>query len=89
MNVAPGDWFSASRGSRQRVSLSSFLLTLVVDILSRMLDRGVRTRLIEGSIVGRDGAQVSHFQFADDTILSGMKINLSECGLASINVDHA
>ena len=61
-------WVKASRGLRQGDPLSSFLFTLVADILSRMLLRAEEINLLEGFRVGRNSTRVSHFQFADDTI---------------------
>lgn len=46
-----------------------FLFTLIVDVLSRMISRGVERNAIDGIRVGRDEIIVSHLQFADDTIL--------------------
>ena len=58
----------ASRGLRQGDPLSSFLFTLVADVLSRMLLRAGERNLLECFRVGRNRTRVSHLQFADDTI---------------------
>ena len=49
--------------------MSSFLFTLVVDVLSHLISRAVASRLIRGVKVGSEGIVVSHLQFADDKIL--------------------
>lgn len=35
------EWFTSSRGLHQREPMSSFWFTLVVDVLSRMVQKGV------------------------------------------------
>lgn len=46
------------------------MFTLVVDVLSRMFDRGVEVGVVEGLQVGTTpGVHVSHLQYADDTML--------------------
>ena len=49
--------------------MSSFLFTLVVDVLSHLISRAVASGLIRGIKVGSEGIVVSHLQFADDKIL--------------------
>ncbi|WKA00162.1 hypothetical protein VitviT2T_018548 [Vitis vinifera] len=61
-------WVKASRGLRQGDPLSSFLFTLVADVLSRMLLRAEERNSLEGFKVGRNSTRVSHLQFKDDTI---------------------
>ncbi|XP_057733897.1 uncharacterized protein LOC130949089 [Arachis stenosperma] len=57
------------RGLRQGDPLSPFLFVLVVDVLHRMLEEVVRNRRLSPLLVGRDHIELSHLQFADDTIL--------------------
>ena len=61
-------WVKATRGLRQGDPLSSFLFTIVADVLSRMLLRADERSLLEGFREGRNRTRVSHLQFADDTI---------------------
>ena len=61
-------WVKASRGLRQGDPLSSFLFTLVADVLSRMLLRAKERNALEGFRVCRNRTRVSHLQFVDDTI---------------------
>ena len=44
------------------------MITLVADVLSRMLLRAEERNLLEGFKVGRNRTKVTHLQFADDTI---------------------
>uniref|UniRef100_A0A803P465 Reverse transcriptase domain-containing protein n=1 Tax=Cannabis sativa TaxID=3483 RepID=A0A803P465_CANSA len=68
INRAPRGKFSGSRGLRQGDPLSPFLFTLVADVLGRMTNKAVSTGNISGFLVGKERVQVSHLQFADDTI---------------------
>ena len=61
--------FKGSRGLRQGDLLSPFLFTLVVDVLGRLIDKATQCRAIRGFTVGKDKVEVSHLQFADDTLL--------------------
>ena len=53
---------------RQGDPLSPFLFTLVVDGLSRLMEKSRGCGLINGFEVGNDKVMVSHLQFADDTL---------------------
>ncbi|KAM2004953.1 hypothetical protein FF1_000090 [Malus domestica] len=68
INGRPRGKFKASRGLRQGDPLSPFLFTLVVDVLSRMIEKAQGNHLIKGLRVGVDNVEISHLQFADDTI---------------------
>ena len=46
-----------------------FLFTMVVDVLARFIDKAKECNVVQGFIVGRDRVEVSHLQFADDTLL--------------------
>ncbi|XP_057756015.1 uncharacterized protein LOC130975212 [Arachis stenosperma] len=69
INGSPSEPFKMERGLRQGDPLSSFLFVLVVDILHRMIGEAVRNGRISPLLVGRDSVELSHLQFADDTIL--------------------
>ena len=47
----------------------SYLFTLVVDVRSRMFQRGMDRGLTRGLVVGDDLAEVSYWQFVDGIIL--------------------
>ncbi|XP_015972101.1 uncharacterized protein LOC107495467 [Arachis duranensis] len=57
------------RGLRQGDPLSPCLFVLVVDVMNRMIREAVRNSQISLLLVGRDKIELSHLQFADDTIL--------------------
>lgn len=61
---------SRQHGLRQGDTLSPFSFTIVVDVLSCMLPKWLERGIIEGLKVGQDKVEVSHFQFANDTICS-------------------
>lgn len=68
VNGRPGGIFNATRGIRQGDPLSPFLFVLVADVLNRLVERTNGVGLIEGFKIGRDRVNLSHLQFADDTI---------------------
>ena len=68
INGRPRGKFMASRGLRQGDPLSPFLFTIVVDVLSRLMEKAQELELIKGLVVGRESIEISHLQFADDTI---------------------
>lgn len=51
-----------------RGPLSPFLFLLVVDVLSRIVFKGVERDIIEGFEVDLEKVSLSHLQFVDDTI---------------------
>ncbi|XP_072061954.1 uncharacterized protein [Arachis hypogaea] len=69
INGSPSKLFKMKRGLRQGDPLSLFLFVLVVDVLHRMLEEAVRNGRLSPLLVGRDHIELSHLQFADDTIL--------------------
>ena len=68
VNGRPHGKFRGSKGLRQGDPLSPFLFTLVVDGLSRLVEKARCTVMINGFEVGKDNVVVSHLQFADDTL---------------------
>ncbi|CAL8989771.1 unnamed protein product [Prunus brigantina] len=68
INGWPRGKFLATRGVRQGDPLSPLLFTLVIDVLSRLMEKAQEFNLIHGLFTGRDSVEVSHLQFADDTI---------------------
>ncbi|XP_016206044.1 uncharacterized protein LOC107646370 [Arachis ipaensis] len=69
INGSPTRPFKMERGLRQGDPLSPFLFVLVVDVLHRMISEAVRNGRITPLFVGRDNIELSHLQFADDTVL--------------------
>ena len=70
--------FEGFKGLKQKDPLSPFLFIVVVDGLSRLMERatevgfvkGCRTKVgfVKGCRMGRDNVMVSHLQFADCTL---------------------
>ena len=69
INGRPRGKLKGSRRLRQGDLLSLFLFTLVVDALGRLIDKATQCKAIRSFIVGKDKVEVSHLQFADDTLL--------------------
>jgi exonuclease III len=72
INGSPEGFFAGSRGLRQGDPLSPMLFDIVMEALSRMLDRAVQSGLFKGFSVGssdRSQIEISHLLFADDTLI--------------------
>uniref|UniRef100_A0A2N9HSR5 Reverse transcriptase domain-containing protein n=1 Tax=Fagus sylvatica TaxID=28930 RepID=A0A2N9HSR5_FAGSY len=72
INGTPCGFFPSSRGLRQGDSLSPMLFVLVMEALSRLMDRAVDRGYLEGFSVDNSnaaGLKVSHMLFADDTLV--------------------
>ena len=61
-------WVKAFIGLRQGHPLSTFLFTLVINVLSMMLLRTEERNTLEGFSMGRNKTRMFHLQFVDDTI---------------------
>uniref|UniRef100_A0A2N9GR88 Reverse transcriptase domain-containing protein n=1 Tax=Fagus sylvatica TaxID=28930 RepID=A0A2N9GR88_FAGSY len=92
INGCPNGFFPSSRGLRQGDPLSPLLFVIVMEALSRLLDRAVREGLFSGFSVGTMAANplmVSHLLFADDTLIFWLKINLSKSEIVPVgDVPH-
>jgi hypothetical protein len=72
INGTPEGFFGSSRGIRQGDSLSPLLFAIVMEALSRMMNRAIENGLLSGFKVGSRDTQwvhVSHLLFADDTLI--------------------
>ncbi|XP_028053421.1 uncharacterized protein LOC114257814 [Camellia sinensis] len=69
VNRSPTPKFCPQRGLRQGDPLSPFLFIIVAETLNILLGRAKNLGLIKGASVGPSGLQITHLQFADDTIL--------------------
>lgn len=69
VNGAPTEEFSPSRGLRQGDPLSPLLFNLVAEVLNKLLLKANQIGLFSGVKFSEEGNQLTHLQFADDTIL--------------------
>lgn len=69
LNGERGDYFRSFKGLGQRDSLSPLLFNLVTDALSALLTRASRGCLLKGLISELVDGGLTHFQYADDTII--------------------
>lgn len=61
-------FFKGERGLRQGDPLSPFLFTLVMQVMSLMIDKAATHKAITGFQVKSQGIAVTHLQFADDSL---------------------
>ncbi|MCI18312.1 RNA-directed DNA polymerase (Reverse transcriptase), partial [Trifolium medium] len=74
VNGSPTDEFPRRRGLRQGDPLSPFLFLLAAEGLNVLMEAMVARNLFTGYNIGEQGlVSVSHLQFADDTLLLGVK----------------
>nr|XP_028946848.1 uncharacterized protein LOC114820401 [Malus domestica] len=78
LNRQPGNKFAPSRGLRQGDPLSSYLFLLVVEVLSRMIQRAIENRLLEEVKMSASGPVIFHIFFANDT-LTFLKADKKNC----------
>jgi hypothetical protein len=72
INGSPCGFFQSSRGIRQGDPLSPLLFVIVMEALSRMIDKASGVGLLSGFSVGgeiSDPLRISHLLFADDTLI--------------------
>ncbi|PNX76321.1 cysteine-rich receptor-like protein kinase, partial [Trifolium pratense] len=74
VNGSPTNKFPLERGLRQGDPLSPFLFLLAAEGLNVLMEAMVTRQLFTGNSIGEtDPIAVSHLQFADDTLLLGVK----------------
>lgn len=66
INRSPSRFFKPTRGLRQGNPLSTFLFTIYIDLLSRMLVRAEDDNCFQGIKIGRTCPRISHLLYADD-----------------------
>ncbi|MCI24845.1 RNA-directed DNA polymerase (Reverse transcriptase), partial [Trifolium medium] len=74
VNGSPTDEFSLERGLRQGDPLFPFLFPLAAEGMNVLMTAMVENNLFTGYSVGaQETISISHLQFADDTLLMGVK----------------
>lgn len=71
LNGSPMDQFRLEKGIHQGDPVSPFLFLLVAEGISLMLKKGIANGLSKPIFVERDKVEISHLQFADNTIFVG------------------
>ncbi|XP_071739221.1 secreted RxLR effector protein 78-like [Rutidosis leptorrhynchoides] len=71
VNGSPTNEFSLGRGIRQGDPLSPFLFILAAEGLNILTKAATEKGLFKGVEIGRDKVNISHLQYADDTIFLG------------------
>lgn len=69
LNGESFNYFKSLRGLRQGDPLSPFLFLIVAEALGAMLAKAFQGDLLKGIPMARDGTIISHFQFAEDTLV--------------------
>ncbi|KAG7594035.1 Reverse transcriptase domain [Arabidopsis thaliana x Arabidopsis arenosa] len=78
LNGSPTDKIKPSRGLRQGDPLSPYLYLLCTKGLSSLLSHAMQTKSLHGFKASRNGPQISHMFFADDSLLF-FQANKAEC----------
>ncbi|GKV47448.1 hypothetical protein SLEP1_g54350 [Rubroshorea leprosula] len=74
-NGSPIDEFKMERGLRQGDLIAPFLFLIIVEGLNVLIESAISKELFQGVDISPFGLNISHLQFADDTIIIG-KANL-------------
>ncbi|GKU88289.1 hypothetical protein SLEP1_g2571 [Rubroshorea leprosula] len=72
LNGSPTKEFVMQRGLRQGDPLAPFLFLIVAEGLNGIISTAVAKNLFEGVPMGEGSMNISHLQFADDTLLLGV-----------------
>ena len=67
-----------SRGLRQGDPLSPYLFLFVIDDLSRMVNKALKSRSLAGIKLSREWPVVSHLLFADDSLFF-LLVDVNNC----------
>lgn len=69
VNGSPTTPFKMERGLRQGDPLSPFLFVIAIEAYNQIMKRAIGRNLFQGVDLGSEGVNVSHLQFADDTLV--------------------
>lgn len=69
VNGSPTREFEPQRGLKQGDPLAPFLFLVVAKGLSGLINQAVNTGLFMGFVFGEESVEVSHLQYADDSLL--------------------
>ena len=69
INGSPTTAFKMERDLRQGDPISPFLFILIAEVMNRMILKARDLGFIEGVVVGKDKVELTHLQFADDTLI--------------------
>jgi hypothetical protein len=71
VNGSPTEEINIKRGLKQGDPLAPFLFLLVAEGLGGLMKKAVEQNCFRGFRIGRQGVEISHLQYADDTLLIG------------------
>lgn len=69
VNGSPAKEFSPSRGLRQGDPISPLLYNLVGKALHSMFNTAADEGVLKGLLLGKRSKQITHLQYADDTVI--------------------
>lgn len=69
INGSPSEPFKMQKGIRQGDLISSFIFSIVGEALNYIILEAKTKGLIKGLEIGKDNIELTHLQFADDTII--------------------
>ncbi|XP_063941514.1 uncharacterized protein LOC135149664 [Daucus carota subsp. sativus] len=69
VNGSPSKEFSPGKGLRQGDPLSPLLFNIVGEVLNSLMDKAASTGIFKGFSFGEDSKEITHLQYADDTIV--------------------
>ena len=84
VNGSPTEEFCPQKGLRQGDPLSPFLFNVAVEGLNILMSRAQQLGLIKGVTIGSNGVQLTHLQFADDSILFSEAKEMEVCNIKRV-----
>ncbi|XP_026379071.1 uncharacterized protein LOC113273634 [Papaver somniferum] len=84
VNGSPSISFQPSNGIRQGDSLSPFIFILCLEALSRLIQRGINNKSIDGFAISRGAPKITHSLYADDNVIFVKANYKNACNLRKI-----